>query len=199
MKAVTIMNEYKYVFHVNPLGDSLVHYESPRDYHVSYLAWSHKRYDFSGRHSINIEQAYPDCTDWFEIKEALRNDYDIAEIVPVYLFDHSGLTIRHTPFNDIDPHGWDWGQLGFMFITREDAEFMEPKELLLAELNEFASFVSGDVWEITLEWNGAEEDRFIVYGVDRVETEIATVARNRRIVPDKYRIIYDQEGDEQNG
>ena len=41
---------------------------------------------------------------------------------PLYLLDHSGLRMRMGyGFSDCDPGGWDSGQVGWIFITREDA------------------------------------------------------------------------------
>ena len=44
--------------------------------------------------------------------------------LPVFLLDHSGLRISTTSsqFRAVDQAGWDWGQLGWIYITRHDAE-----------------------------------------------------------------------------
>ena len=44
----------------------------------------------------------------------------IAEtIMPLYLFDHSGLSMTTNAgnFRAIDSHGWDWGLVGYIFAT----------------------------------------------------------------------------------
>jgi hypothetical protein len=50
-----------------------------------------------------------------ELEEALREDG--AEIIlPVYMFDHSGIAIATTPFGC----SWDSGQIGVCYVTREN-------------------------------------------------------------------------------
>jgi len=43
---------------------------------------------------------------------------EILAILPLYLYDHSDITIRTTPFSC----QWDSGQVGFAYITKSNAE-----------------------------------------------------------------------------
>jgi hypothetical protein len=52
---------------------------------------------------------------WAGLKEAILNDNPKAIILPIYMYDHSGITINTTGFHC----NWDSGQIGFIFISRE--------------------------------------------------------------------------------
>lgn len=79
---------------------------------------------------------------------------DHAVILPVYIYDHSGVTIRTTPFND----PWDSGQIGWIYATHErlrketryndDELFKQGKaeEILKAEIEELDTYLRGDVY-----------------------------------------------------
>lgn len=47
------------------------------------------------------------------------NKREIAAILPVYLLDHSGLSVSTGSFSHVDPGEWDSGQCGFIVMTRE--------------------------------------------------------------------------------
>jgi len=63
----------------------------------------HRRYDFGER--------IDDPEEWLA-----ENENDCI-ILPLYLYDHSGITINCTGFSC----GWDSGQVGFIYMTKEDA------------------------------------------------------------------------------
>jgi hypothetical protein len=49
-------------------------------------------------------------------------DREVPIMLPLYLFDHSGLSISTdcTMFRAFDTQGWDWGQVGWIYVTRAD-------------------------------------------------------------------------------
>ena len=74
--------------------------------------------------------------------------------LPVYLYDHSGITISTVPFSC----PWDSGQIGWIFVEwtklraafpklrrRADLE-TEGKRMLRAEIVEYDQYLIGDVW-----------------------------------------------------
>lgn len=78
-----------------------------------------------------------------------------AEIIlPLYLFEHSGMTMRTTPFND----PWDSGQVGFIYATRETIlqDMMvktitaktrqQVTENLESEVEEYDSWLKGEAY-----------------------------------------------------
>jgi hypothetical protein len=44
-------------------------------------------------------------------------------MLPLYLFDHSGISMRTSSraFRACDPAGWDWGAVGVIYCTRQRA------------------------------------------------------------------------------
>lgn len=89
------------------------------------------------------------------IEELLRSSSfseDFLEIIsgyvfqlPVYLYDHSGITISTSSFSC----PWDSGQVGIIFATKKKAEeegIPEPENLLRDEIKIFDSFLRGEVY-----------------------------------------------------
>lgn len=79
-------------------------------------------------------------------------------ILPLYIYDHSGITISTAPFDC----RWDSGQCGFAYVSREKARKEFPKmrdeevrehaeKLMQAEIQEFDSYLRGDVYSFTVE------------------------------------------------
>ena len=55
-----------------------------------------------------------DC--WADMEAAIIRKHPRCVILPLYLYDHSGITISTTPFGD----PWDSGRVGFIYMTREE-------------------------------------------------------------------------------
>lgn len=72
-----------------------------------------------------------------------------AVVLPVYMYDHSGITLSTKPFSC----PWDSGQLGIIFTTKERAQKMgiswedrsAVREHLRIEIEIYDQFVRGDV------------------------------------------------------
>lgn len=87
-----------------------------------------------------------------------------AVILPVFLFDHSGLTLSTSCeiFRAFDAVGWDWGQLGYIFAFKADicqayrvkrltpALIAQVQEVLRDEVAVYNKFVQGDVYSYLL-------------------------------------------------
>ena len=71
---------------------------------------------FHSRLSLGDEHDFCDYQEFKEWLEEMKDD--IAVILPLYLLDHSGLSISTTDFND----RWDSGQVGFIFCTKQVAK-----------------------------------------------------------------------------
>lgn len=84
-------------------------------------------------------------------------------ILPVYLYDHSGLTMNTTGFSC----PWDSGQVGWIFCTMDKArkewsgtdEEIRSKAMacLRAEVEEYDQYLTGDVWGFTIEDETGED------------------------------------------
>jgi hypothetical protein len=80
----------------------------------------------------------------------------------VGMLDHSGITLYEGgQAHGMDPGGWDSGQVGFIYGSRERfIKYVDMRpvrwrvrglELLRAELKEWDQYVTGDVWGYTVE------------------------------------------------
>jgi len=83
--------------------------------------------------------------------------------LPLYLYDHSGITMNTTGFSC----PWDSGQVGAIYIPKVDAdEWLKPdgtydmpamEKILKAEVTEYDQFLTGDVWGYVIENDEGEE------------------------------------------
>ena len=143
-------------------------HESPREWdNLSQIVCFHNRYNFGDKNDYSSE----DFDGWESMKKQIIRDHNPVAIVPVYLFDHSGLSIatdcRH--FQACDSHGWDWGQIGWAFVPREVALKEYSKKRISAKLRELAmrvlqgevetygQYISGEVYGYVIK-NGEEEE-----------------------------------------
>lgn len=85
---------------------------NPReDDNLGTMVCFHNRYNLGDTdHGYN----FSNYDSWGELKEAILKDNPKAIILPIYMYDHSGITINTTGFSC----GWDSGQIGFIFISR---------------------------------------------------------------------------------
>ena len=111
-----------------------------------------------GRYNLGDRQEGP------YTEEELREAYpDILTVLPLYLYDHSGLTVATTPFGS----RWDSGQIGWAFVRKEGAEKMgcvgqawgekQLKEAIVGEVEEYDSFLTGEVYGYRVKSPSGEE------------------------------------------
>lgn len=124
------------------------------------LVMYHSRYNLPN--DVDFPFRGDDYGSWEEIGQALRDDYGAALILPVFMFDHSGVSYRTEPYGD----RWDSGQVGFIFAT--DAQIREWQGLapdapitpeieklitdgLRAEVDEYSAWAGGEVYGYIIE------------------------------------------------
>ena len=66
----------------------------------------HKRYNLGDEHNIDPV----DFNGWDDMAVHLTKAHDAAVILPLFLYDHSGITLQTSPFSC----PWDSGQIGFI-------------------------------------------------------------------------------------
>lgn len=116
----------------------------------------------------NLGEQYPESFPHpFEEREAaieaIRAEYGCTVVVPVYLYDHSGITISTTPFSC----PWDSGQVGFAFFTSKalkDGWGDHPwptdealPEIIASSLESYDMYLRGDVKGFTIEGPNVHE------------------------------------------
>lgn len=83
-----------------------------------------------------------DCLEYAEIRSCDLPDNVIA--LPLYLYDHGGITMKTSPFSCI----FDSGLVGFIYAI-EGTEGMTRKQItdcLIAEVKEYDSYLTGEVY-----------------------------------------------------
>ena len=86
--------------------------ESPRSWtNLGTMAIFHKRYNFGDEVKFSSE----DFPDWAEMEEYIKKELKAAVVLPIYMYDHSGITIQTEAF----ACPWDSGQVGFIYVTRD--------------------------------------------------------------------------------
>jgi hypothetical protein len=159
---------------------------NPRhDDNLSTMICFHNRYSLGDKHTYK----HQDYSGWAEMEKAIIKNEKPAVILPLYLYDHSGITISTTPFSC----KWDSGQIGFVFISKDKVkndygvkrvtkkEIEKVTKVLLAELETYDLYMRGEVYGYTLiNENGEIEDScFGYYGVESILDEFGI---NEKIV-----------------
>lgn len=91
--------------------------QNPREWNnASTVAVFHKRYDFGDEVDFTADQ----FNNWDEMKSYIRKTYRPLAILPIFMYDHSGITINTTGFSC----SWDSGQIGFIYTTQKHLDTM---------------------------------------------------------------------------
>ena len=86
--------------------------ESPRCWdNLGTMVCFHKRYDLGDKHNYK----HGDYESWDEMEKDIIKNENVGVILPLYLYDHSGITMNTTGFSC----DWDSGKVGFIFISKE--------------------------------------------------------------------------------
>ena len=86
--------------------------ESPRTwYNLGTMAIFHTRYNFGDE----IDFSSDDFKGWEEIEEHIKTNLKAVVILPIYMYDHGGITINTQGFSC----PWDSGQVGFIYVTED--------------------------------------------------------------------------------
>ncbi len=81
--------------------------ENPREWdNLGTMICFHRRYNLGDEHNFDNPS---------EARDFLKNKKARHIVLPLYLYDHSGITMNTTGFSC----PWDSGQVGWIYITRE--------------------------------------------------------------------------------
>jgi hypothetical protein len=113
--------------------------DSPREWdNLGTMVCFHNRYDLGDNHNYNSD----DYNNWEEMKKAIEKEENTAVILPLYLYDHSGISISTGAFSC----RWDSGQIGFIFISKEKAIQEFGGKIVTAKLKErLVGILEGEV------------------------------------------------------
>jgi hypothetical protein len=117
------------------------------------VCW-HSRYDLGDKHDFKYSE---DFNEWLE-----ENNYIQGEnifMLPLYLYDHSGITMRTSQFSC----GWDSGNVGWIYMTAEKLKHEfgldmntgkgreRSRSLLNGEVQIYDMYLTGEVYGYTVE------------------------------------------------
>lgn len=128
---------------------------SPRkDENYTKMVCFHRKFDLGDKHDYNKENY---CS-WDELKDdIIKNEHPLV-IQPIYLYEHSGITISTSPF----PCKFDSGQIGWVYVILESnfEESHDPEihNILLQdaifsikrEIETYDLYLRGEVYKFTI-------------------------------------------------
>ena len=101
--------EYEIVQDTNPTD--------PREWdNITTMICFHNRYTIGDKHEYESNN----YNGWQELKEQIESDYKVLMIKPLYLYDHSGITISTSSFSC----QWDSGQIGWVIIDEKRLQYI---------------------------------------------------------------------------
>jgi hypothetical protein len=121
---------------------------NPREWdNLGTMVCFHRRYDLGDPHDFETPGEF--------LERVTERD---AIILPLYLYDHSGITMSTVPFHC----PWDSGQVGWIYVLKEDVrkewgvKRITPKlrkkveDILRSEVETYDQYLQGDVYGFTL-------------------------------------------------
>lgn len=127
-------------------------------FHNQYTLGDYKlvKDEYSGLRSNNF-------SGWQEMSEYIIKELNAYVILPLYMYDHSGITISTGKFSC----PWDSGQIGFIFVTKEAVKKEWGKlgrwtrrkvtRMLKNEVKTYDDFVTGAVYGYQIKDKDGEE------------------------------------------
>lgn len=167
--------------------------EDPRKWdNMSTMVCFHRRYNLGDKH----EYKKHDYTSWEDLEKNIIEDNGPCLIYPLYLYDHSGISISMGKDRE---KGWDSCCVGFIFISyakiRQEYSvkritkktLARAQKCLEAELKTYDEFLTGEVYGFQV-FDSPEDDNEIescwgFYG--EIDGEYSALAEARRIVNDR--------------
>jgi hypothetical protein len=117
------------------------------DEHFGHMIFFHRKYNFGDDHKFTPET----------LKQFIQKQGVVS--LPVYMYDHSGITIRTYPFSC----PWDSGQIGYIYATADDIKEnynvkkvrehhrVKAEKLLEQEIEHLDHILRGDVYGYIVE------------------------------------------------
>lgn len=127
--------------------------------HMGKLVCFHRRYNLGDKTDMRSDH----FSSWGDLENHIKTHCDPAVVIPVYMIDHSGISIRAgRDFSDCDPGCWDSGQIGFIYAVKKDIrEWYGIKRItkktrekirdhLMGEIEEYNDYLTGNVYGYTI-------------------------------------------------
>ena len=170
-------------------------YNPREDDNVGKMICFHNRYDLGDKHDYD----HRNYSGWDEMKCAIIKNENACVILPLYLYDHSGITMSISPFSC----RWDSGQVGFIVATKEKVReeydlkrvsasaIVKAQKLLEGEVETYDKYLRGEIYRCVIEEDGEyvdslngydDEDDCMAEGVAQAEYFINQEKTNKNLV-----------------
>ena len=133
------------------------------DENLGNMVCFHKRYTLGDKTDLNSDM----FGGWQELADYLIKEKKAIIILPLYLYDHSGISMKVGSFQGLLPQGhteFDSGQVGFIYVTKEDLKRIGiPKSRaeisLRAEVENYNDYLTGDCYSIVKETYNKDKEQ----------------------------------------
>ena len=128
--------------------------ESPREWdNLGTMLCFHSRYSLGDETDLSSNQ----FNSWGEIREYLIKEKKAVVILPLFLYDHSGISMSTSRTGQYACR-WDSGQVGFIYATRKDIldnfqtkrlskeQIERTTNVLVGEVETYNQYLTGDVY-----------------------------------------------------
>ena len=125
--------------------------ESPREWdNLGKMICFHSRYNLGDKHDYRSN----DYSGWEEQRKDIEKKENVCVMLPLYLYDHSGITMNTTGFSC----RWDSGQVGWIVVSKEQVrkeygvkrinkELIEKvTNILENEVKIYDQYLTGDIY-----------------------------------------------------
>ena len=139
--------------------------ESPREWdNLGTMICSHRKYTLGDEQFDSSEYE-----NWADLEKHLREDRGAVVVLPLGLYDHSGITMYVGSSHD----RWDGGQVGFIYATAEELEHEYPGDnglnsmeaYLRNEVKTYDQYLTGDVYGYTITDNKTNKEVDSLWGL----------------------------------
>lgn len=141
--------------------------DNPRDWdNLGKMVCFHNHYTFPKE----VEIYSDDYNSWDEMERDIIRKYGASVILPIYLYDHSGLAFSVNSFHGRLPQGhaeFDSGRIGFIFITKKNIrkeygkvgkkEIEEAIKVLTNEVELYQKYANGESYRFSIKDEDGEE------------------------------------------
>lgn len=151
---------------------------SPRDDdgNLGTMICSHRKYNL-GDEQFNSD----DYEGWDDLADKLRSERGAVIILPLGLYDHSGITIYVGDTHD----RWDGGQVGYIYLTEDDLkesglDDIKATKALQIEVETYDQYLRGEVYGYVIQDADGEDidSCWGFYDQEYCENEANDVADN---------------------
>lgn len=118
--------------------------ESPREWdNMGTMVCFHGRYNLGDKTDYRSQ----DYSGWEEMEKDIIDTENVHTILPLYLYDHSGISISTSSFSC----RWDSGQVGWIFVSKhkvkkEGIDETKVEECLKGEVKTYDTYLRGEVY-----------------------------------------------------